>query len=408
MLNIRSIQDGARVLWCVRDLLAAIENTTSVTKYTEKIRAADKVKVALGDGGKNKQQTLFIATDAAINLLMRSRSEKAAAVIAFLKGGGEKPVTETTKENNAVSNLFNEFAKRELRSLLWENEAWFSAYDICKILQYVNGREAVGNFCADEGKVMASFFPTAITSPLNVAANTIFIDFDNVMNLINRSKLPEAQAFRKFVSKVVIPSLYKTGVAFRSEEDKMEYDIDTFVRVAGSIEHAQRLNNLEYQKQKYKENKEWFAKAHAGQYDKFEGQAFVEFDKQRDAEYGLLSVKEAQKVAEQKRLTDDKVVPLPAALQNDKIRLNEYIQRGSALRACFKDEAFWLSLTDAERAEGKKELDMIERVTARFELLPCATKTQTLIVSTKPLPAVAVGARLTLAANKNTQYLASV
>ena len=408
MLKIRSIQDGARVLWCVRDLLAAIENTTSVTKYTDKVSAADKIKIALGEGGKNKQETLFIATDAAINLLMRSRSEKAAAVIAFIKSDGEPAKPATTKQDNPISDLFNEFAKRELRTVLWEDEAWFCAYDICRILQYVNGREAVGNFCTDEGKVMASFFPTGITSPLNVAANTIFIDFDNVMNLINRSKLPEAQAFRKFISKIVIPSLYKTGVAFRSDEDKMEYDLDTFERVAWAYDKALRLNNLEYQKKKYKENKEWFARIHEGEFTKFERQVYVEFDKQRDAEYGLLSVKEAQKVAEKQRLENGIAVNLPAAFQKNKILINEYVQRGSALRAAFKDETFWFSLAEDERAEWKKELDMLERVTARFQLSPCVKRTETLIVSAKPLPAIGAGTQLTLeSAKENRQYLAA-
>lgn len=121
----------------------------------------------------------------------------------------------------------------------------------------------------------------------------------------------------------------------------------------------------------------------------------------------MLSVKEAQKVAAEKRLADDKTVPLPAAFQNNKILINEYVQRGSALRAAFKDETLWLALTPQERAEGKRELDMIERVTARFELLPCTTKTQTLIVSAKPLPAVGAGTQLKLGAGSNAQYLAA-
>ena len=171
MLKIRSIQDGARVLWCVRDLLAAIENTTSVTKYTEKVAASDKLKIALGEGGKNKQETLFIATDAAINLLMRSRSEKAAAVIAFIKSDGEPAKPATTKQDNPISDLFNEFAKRELRSVLWKGEAWFCAYDICRILEYARGRDAVATLCSDEGKVNAAVFSGGETSPLNIPAN---------------------------------------------------------------------------------------------------------------------------------------------------------------------------------------------------------------------------------------------
>ena len=408
MLKIRSTQDGARVLWCVKDLLAAVDNTTSVTKYTEKVPASDKVKVALGAGGKNKQQTLFVATDAAINLLMRSRSEKAAAVIAFLKGGGEKPAPETTKESNPLSDLFNEFAKRKLRNLFAQGKEWFCAYDITQILEYENGRKAVEDHCRDKGRVFLGDLVTPLPPLWNVQPHTTFIDLANVMRLITRSNMPNAEAFSDYLYDVIVPSLHKTGVAFRSEEDEIEYKFAVLDEMSGYVERAKRLNNLEYQKQKYKENKEWFARAHAGQYDKFEGQAFVEFDKQRDAEYGLLSVKEAQKVAEQQRLSDDKVVPLPAVFQNNKILINEYVQRGSALRAAFKDEALWLALTPQERAEGKRELDMIERVTARFELLPCTTKTQTLIVSAKPLPAVGAGTQLTLGAgNNNRQYLAA-
>lgn len=228
------------------------------------------------------------------------------------------------------------------------------------------------------------------------------------MRLIFRSAMSNAVAFSDYVLSVVIPSLHKTGVAFRSEEDEVDYQFASFEKMLERIEHAKRLNNLEYQKKKYRENKEWFARIHEGEFTKFEGQVFVEFDKSRDAEYGLLPVKEAQKVAEQNRLADGKGAPLPAAFQKDKILINEYVTRGSALRAAFKDEAFWLSLTDDERAEWKKELDMIERVTARFGLSPCVKRTETLIVSAKPLPAIGAGKQLTLgAANENFQYLSA-
>lgn len=408
MLKIRSTQDGARLLWCVKDLLAAVDNTTSVTKYTEKVPASDKVKISLGAGGKNKQETLFIPTDAAINLLMRSRSEKAAAVIAFLKGGGEKPAPETTKENNPISGLLNEFAKRTLRSIFAQDKEWFCAYDITQILEYENGRKALEDHCRDKGRVFIGDLVTDIPPLWGVKPRTTFIDLANVMRLITRSTMPNAEAFSDYLYDIIVPSLHKTGVAFRSKEDEIEYKFAVLDEMSGYVERAKRLNNLEYQKQKYKENKEWFAKAHAGQYNKFEGQIFSEFDKQRDAEYGLLSVKEAQKVAAEIRLADDKTVPLPAAFQNNKILINEYVQRGSALRAAFKDEALWLALTPQERAEGKRELDMIERVTTRFELLPCVKRNETLIVSAKPLPSVGAGTQLTLGAvNNSGQYLAA-
>ena len=408
MLKIRSIQDGARVLWCVRDLLAAIENTTSVTKYTEKVAASDKLKIALGEGGKNKQETLFVATDAAINLLMRSRSDKAAAVIAFIKSDGEPAKPVTTKQDNPISNVFDEFSKRTLRTLFVDGKEWFCAYDVTQILEYENGRKATEDHCLVEGRSKAYLLVTPLPPLWNMQPHTTFIDLPNVMRLIFRSTMPNAIAFSDYILNVVIPSLHKTGVAFRSEEDKMEYDLDTFERVAWAYDKALRLNNLEYQKKKYKENKEWFAKIHEGEFTKFEGQVYVEFDKQRDAEYGLLPVKEAQKVAEKQRLENGIAVTLPAAFQKDKILINEYIARGSALRAAFKDETFWLSLTEDERAEWKKELDMLERVTARFQLLPCVKRTETLIVSSKPLPAIGAGTQLTLeAAKENRQYLAA-
>ena len=408
MFKIRSIQDGARVLWCVRDLLAAIEIKSSVAKFTEKLQAADKIKIALATDGKNKQDTIFIPTDAALLLLGRSRSSKAAVVIEFIKSSGEVTKPATTKDGNPISDLFNEFAKRPLRSLFTQNKEWFCAYDICQILEYENGRDALDNHCREKGRVYYADLATGSPSPYNMKPNTTFIDLANVMRLITRSNMPNAEAFSDYLYDIIVPSLHKTGVAFRSDEDKIEYDLDTFERVAWAYDKALRLNNLDYQKKKYKENKEWFARIHEGEFTKFDGQVYVEFDKSRDAEYGLLSVKEAQKVAEQTRLADGKGAPLPAAFQKDKILINEYVQRGSALRAAFKDEAFWLSLTDDERAEWKKELDMIERVTARFGLSPCVKRTETLIVSAKPLPAIWAGKQLTLGAgNENFQYLAA-
>lgn len=85
-----------------------------------------------------------------------------------------------------------------------DNEPWFLAADICLALGLGNTTEALRNLDPDE------------RASEKLRAGTRFQDFNiisesGMYTLIMRSNKPEAKAFRKWVTKEVLPSIRKTG-----------------------------------------------------------------------------------------------------------------------------------------------------------------------------------------------------
>ncbi|MFA7290596.1 MAG: Bro-N domain-containing protein [Melioribacteraceae bacterium] len=92
----------------------------------------------------------------------------------------------------------------DLTTIEIEGEVWFSASEVCKLLDIKNSRDAVSRL--DDDEKLMSVIPTAGQN-----RNVTFISESGLYALVFKSNKPSAKKFRKWVTKEVIPAIRKTG-----------------------------------------------------------------------------------------------------------------------------------------------------------------------------------------------------
>jgi prophage antirepressor-like protein len=110
----------------------------------------------------------------------------------------------TERENNQLVP-FN-FGACPVRAIMRDGEPWFVAKDVCDVLRLGNITEALRGLDEDEKSNLSN---SEVSNIPNRGVN--IINESGVYNLVFRSNKPEAKAFRKWVTTVVLPSIRKTG-----------------------------------------------------------------------------------------------------------------------------------------------------------------------------------------------------
>jgi len=94
-----------------------------------------------------------------------------------------------------------DFSGEQIRTVIKDNEPWFVAIDIAKILGYEKPNNAINTHC----KKVNKFKYPETGQPINI------IPESDLYRLIIRSKLPTAERFGDWVFEEVLPSIRKTG-----------------------------------------------------------------------------------------------------------------------------------------------------------------------------------------------------
>lgn len=131
-----------------------------------------------------------------------------------------------------------------------EGEVWFIASEVCKMLDIKNVSDAVSRLDDDEKNTIV------ITDRTSGNPNKLIISESGLYALAFTSKKPSAKAFRKWVTKEVIPAVRKTGsyginrletpnfvVRFNDNWDRTDKGYfsvisELFVRIYGRFEQA--------------------------------------------------------------------------------------------------------------------------------------------------------------------------
>lgn len=101
--------------------------------------------------------------------------------------------------------FYNEEANVNIRTEVIDNEPWFVAKDVCEALGIYKHRDALLRLDEDEkGRPV-------IVDTLGGKQEMTSINESGMYNLIFQSRKPEAKAFRKWVTNVVLPSIRRTG-----------------------------------------------------------------------------------------------------------------------------------------------------------------------------------------------------
>lgn len=106
-----------------------------------------------------------------------------------------------------------DFESQAVRSLLRDNEPWFVAADVCRVLEIANSRDVVAKLEDDEKGVGIADTPGG-------CQEMTIINESGLYAIIFTSRKPQAKRFRKWVTSVVLPTLRRTGQFIMTDEDE--------------------------------------------------------------------------------------------------------------------------------------------------------------------------------------------
>ena len=124
-----------------------------------------------------------------------------------------------------------------------KGEPWFMGKDVAKVLGYKNPSNALQVHVDAEDKT--SYLIQVSGS--NYKANTLFINESGLYSLILASKLPQAKAFKRWVTREVLPQIRKTGgyIPLKDGEGRELTDLEIMCRamqiMKKSIEQKDQL-----------------------------------------------------------------------------------------------------------------------------------------------------------------------
>jgi prophage antirepressor-like protein len=111
-------------------------------------------------------------------------------------------------------NLFNQpketqisifdFEAQQVRTVIIDNDIWFVASDVTRILGYVNGKQAIIEHC----KGVYKKYPLMTSGGMQELS---IINESGIYKLVLASKKPEAIKFKEWVTEKILPSIRKTG-----------------------------------------------------------------------------------------------------------------------------------------------------------------------------------------------------
>lgn len=97
-----------------------------------------------------------------------------------------------------------EFQGTGVRVVIIDGQPWFVAADVCEVLEIGNSRQALVRLAEDEKGVTT-------TDTLGGAQSVSIVSRSGLYRLIFTSRKPEAEAFRMWVFREVLPSIEDTG-----------------------------------------------------------------------------------------------------------------------------------------------------------------------------------------------------
>ncbi len=127
---------------------------------------------------------------------------------------------------------------KQVRVIEKDGEPWFVAKDVCDILEISNGRDAVSRLDDDEKDAVG------ITDAIGREQQTTIISESGVYALVFTSRKPEAEQFKRWIRKEVLPSIRKHGAYMTPQKiEEVLLNPDTIIQLATELkkERERRL-----------------------------------------------------------------------------------------------------------------------------------------------------------------------
>jgi len=142
-------------------------------------------------------------------------------------------------ENPLVPISQYEFKGRRVRTITKDGEPWFVAKDVCDILEIENSRDAISTLDQEDRIVVTR--SNVGNSDISLPNRGLqFVNESGLYDLIFVSRKPEARAFKRWVTKNVLPTIRRTGsfngrIPNSTELAKMVIERDRQLGIAGEI-----------------------------------------------------------------------------------------------------------------------------------------------------------------------------
>lgn len=156
-------------------------------------------------------------------------------------------------------NTFN-FNDQPLRQLMIEEEPWFNATDVCRILglNIAGGTSThTSKLGSDEKRLLSKSSNERIVGTfefIGKAGTANAVNESGLYKLIMRSDKPEAIAFQNWVTKEVLPSVRKTGGYLLNENARVTAHADTKEAMPLPAEMLQMFKQMFEMMQKQMDN----------------------------------------------------------------------------------------------------------------------------------------------------------
>lgn len=137
----------------------------------------------------------------------------------------------------------------ELKTIIINGENWFVGKHIASVLGYKRTNEAIREHCDDATEISSlQALQNTVNEDIqkltgnftNSVGKTKLITESDLYSLIISSKLPSAKAFKRWVTKEVLPSLRKHGVYAVGQENLAQ---DKFLELMNEMQKT--MNNME-------------------------------------------------------------------------------------------------------------------------------------------------------------------
>ena len=127
------------------------------------------------------------------------------------------------KQKQNEVKIFNNEVFGNVRATVIDDKVWFVGKDVAEALGYTNPQKAVRDHCKNDGVTIRSLIDS-----MGRQQQAKYINQRNVIRLIMRSDLPQAEVFQDWVEDEIIPSVLQTGSYNAPQltvEQKMVLDI---------------------------------------------------------------------------------------------------------------------------------------------------------------------------------------
>lgn len=140
-------------------------------------------------------------------------------------------------------SIFN-FESQNVRTVIIDNNIWFVASDVTKILGYINGKQAIIEHC----KGVYKKYPLQTAGGVQELS---IIDESGLYKLVLASKKSNAIKFKEWVTSKVLPSIRKTGSYSVTQKKELSIEEMTLLVIQNmQSKIADQQRQLEEQKPK--------------------------------------------------------------------------------------------------------------------------------------------------------------